>query len=378
MSFFLSQKFSFIFVVDEMSRLTLEQKWEMLEIYFHNKDNWAEIARKCRTKFGAKSALTGNGIKKFVHKVRETGFLVDKPTRSRIRPVRSTENIAAVAESVRVRPRTSIRHRASEMNISRSSMQRILRKDLGLWPYKVQLVQQLKARDHPLRYRFAVWACDQLEIDDDFAQKIIFSDEAHFHLGGYVNKQNCRIWGSENPQEYEEKPMHPLRVTVWCGLWRGGIIGPYFFENEAGATVTVNGITYRNMLTSFLWPYLEDIDLDDVWFQQDGAPCHTAGLTIAEVREKFDGRIISRNGDVNWPPRSCDLTPLDFYLWGAVKDKCYADNPQTINHLKTNIEAAIAEIEPHTIQNVLRNWTDRMAYAKASRGSHLNEIIFHT
>lgn len=100
--------------------------------------------------------------------------------------------------------------------------------------------RELKARDHPLRYQFAVWAIDQLEADPDFAQKIIFSDEAHFHVGGYVNKQNCRIWGSENPHEYVEKPMHPLRVTVWCGLWRGGIIGPYFFENEAGQWGTLS------------------------------------------------------------------------------------------------------------------------------------------
>ena len=64
-------------------------------------------------------------------------------------------------------------------------------------------------------------------------RKIIFSDEAHFHLGGYVNKQNCRIWGSEQPHANVERPMHPPRVTVWCGFWSGGIIGPFFFENEA-------------------------------------------------------------------------------------------------------------------------------------------------
>ena len=50
------------------------------------------------------------------------------------------------------------------------------------------------------------------------AKEIIFSDEAHFDLGEYVNKQNCRIWGAENPHAYIEKPMHPKRVTVWCTL----------------------------------------------------------------------------------------------------------------------------------------------------------------
>ena len=85
----------------------------------------------------------------------------------------------------------------------------------------------------------------------------------------------------------------------------------------------------------------------------------------------------SRKADVVWPPRSCNLTPLDYYLWGTVKDKCYADKPETINALKESIREAIGEIQLHTIDNVLKNWTDRVGYCMASGGSHLNEIIFH-
>ena len=86
---------------------------------------------------------------------------------------------------------------------------------------------------------------------------------------------------------------------------------------------------------------------------------------------------MSRRADVVWPHRGCDLTPLDYYLLGAVKDKCYADKPETIEALKNNIREAIGEIQLHTIDNVLKNWTDRVGYCMASRGSHLNEIIFH-
>ena len=64
----------------------------------------------------------------------------------------------------------------------------------------------------------------------DFAAKIIFSDEAHFHLDGFVNRQYCRIWGEENPRMIHEKQMHPQRVNVWCGFWAGGIIGPFFMK----------------------------------------------------------------------------------------------------------------------------------------------------
>ena len=61
-------------------------------------------------------------------------------------------------------------------------------------------------------------ATDRPTEDADVGKKIIFSDEAHFDLGGYVNKQNYRICGTENPHAYIEMPMHPKRVTIWCGF----------------------------------------------------------------------------------------------------------------------------------------------------------------
>ena len=81
--------------------------------------------------------------------------------------------------------------------------------------------------------------------------------------------------------------------------------------------------------------------------------CHTAEVTLDVLRHVFEERIISRRAEVVWPPRSCDLTPLDYYLWGA---KCYADKPETIDALKDNIREAIGEIQLHKIDNVLKNW----------------------
>ena len=104
---------------------------------------------------------------------------------------------------------------------------------------------------------------------------------------------------------------------------------------------------------------------------------HTAEATLDVLRPLFEDRIISRRADVGWPFRwtIISLTPLDYYLWGAVKDKFYADKPETIDALKDNIRKAIGEIKLHTI-DVLKNWTDRVGYCMASRSSHLNEIIF--
>ena len=105
--------------------------------------------------------------------------------------------------------------------------------------------------------------------------------------------------------------------------------------------------------------------------------CHTAEAKVDVLRPVFEDRIISRRADDVWPPRSSNLTPLDYYLQGAVKDKCYAGKPKTIDALQDNIREAIGEIQLQTINNVLKNLNDRVGYCMASRGSHLNEIIFH-
>ena len=117
-------------------------------------------------------------------------------------------------------------------------------------------------------------------------------------------------------------------------------------ENEQEEAVTVNGDRYRAMLNEFLFPRIEELDIvGNIWLQQDGATCHTAEDTFDILRSVFeDCIIISRRADVVWPPRSCDLTPLAYYMWGAFKDKCYADNRETIDALKNNIREAIGEI----------------------------------
>ena len=90
----------------------------------------------------------------------------------------------------------------------------------------------------------------------------------------------------------------------------------------------------------------------------------------------FDEHFISRSQPVNWPPRSCDLTPLDYFLWGCVKAHAYADKPASIDALEDNIEAFICEIPAEMLERVYQKWIKRMDHLKCSRGQHLHEIIF--
>lgn len=359
-----------------MERITPEQRLQIVQIYYQNQCSVRQTYRALREFYGAHNRPTERCIRRIIDKFRTQFTLLDIKTKTRQKSVRSQENIAAVAASVDEDPNLSIRRRSQEVGLCYSTTWTILTKDLGLVPYKIQLTQELKPQDHRLRRTFAEWSLSQLQLDPEFNRKILFSDEAHFWLNGYVNKQNCRIWSENNPKMIQQLPLHPEKCTVWCGLYAGGIIGPYFFKNEAGNRVTVNGDRYRAMINDYLIPNLNGIDLEGMWFQQDGATCHTANATLDLLRKEFGEKIISRNGPVNWPPRSCDLTPLDYFLWGYVKSLVYADKPANIDALEHNITRTIADISPQLLEKVVGNWIDRMRFVRRSRGGHLTEIIF--
>ena len=83
-------------------------------------------------------------------------------------------------------------------------------------------------------------------------------------------------------------------------------------------------------------PAIAECDLENMWFQQDGATYHTTRANIALLRESFPARVISPQGDINWPPRSGDLTQLGFFV--ALRERpVYTDRASTLEHLKTNM-----------------------------------------
>ncbi|GFU67069.1 hypothetical protein TNCV_4969181 [Trichonephila clavipes] len=132
---------------------------------------------------------------------------------------------------------------------------------------------------HQARRRFVEWAQNEIAVVPDFHKRILFRDEAHFWLNGYVNKQNCRIWSEANPQVYVETPLHPEKLTgALYGLVESLVRTSS--KKDEGHNVTVNGDRYRAMITNFFIPELNNHDVQELWFQQDGATCHTARATI--------------------------------------------------------------------------------------------------
>uniref|UniRef100_UPI00358E2D47 uncharacterized protein n=1 Tax=Myxine glutinosa TaxID=7769 RepID=UPI00358E2D47 len=310
-----------------------------VEAFFTNNRSVIAVQRAFRRRFSIpqnQSVPDRKTILQWVENFRATGSALKRKSPGRPRSARMPENIEALRRSVVQSPRRSARKHALAEGISRETARRILHKDLHFHPYKMTVVQELNARD---------WISHR-ELRENILQCVpedavlLWSDKAHFHLSGSVNKQNYRYWSEDNPRILHERPLHSDRVTVWCAVADVGIVGPYFFE-EGGVTVTVTSDRYIDMLENFLRPQLEHLELEelDVWFQQDGATAHTARRSLQVLREMFPDRVISLRGDVGWPVRSPDLAPCDFFLWGNLKSRVYTHRPQTLEALKVAIQA---------------------------------------
>jgi len=196
------------------------------------------------------------------------------------------------------------------------------------------------------------------------------SDEAHFHLHGTVNKQSFLNWSAGNPHELHQCPTCDPKVTVWSR----GIIGPYFFEDEDGKAITVKSHLYTEIINEFLSPNLPP-NSGILWFQQDGATAHTAVISIAALRRLFPQRVISRFGDVPWPPRSPDLSTPDFFLWCYLKSKVYSNRPTDLHALTENTREEIAKLSKETLQAVMRIFLTRVHLCIEEDGGHLKDIV---
>jgi len=141
--------------------------------------------------------------------------------------------------------------------------------------------------------------------------------------------------------------------------------------------VTVTSDRYIEMLENFLRPQLEEMDVADAWFQQDGATAHTAWRSMQVLREMFPGKLISLRGKVGWPAHTPDLTPCDFFLWGYLKAKVYTHQPENLQARKDAIHREIA-IPPAMTERVMQAFRNRLKDCIANDGHHLGDIIFKT
>lgn len=310
--------------------------------------NTLEVQREWQKQFDSEPP-SDTTISRTYRKFLETGSVADANRSGRPVEALTDQKLQEVKERVERSPQKSIRRSSAEAGMSYGSYHAALHK-LGLKCYHPQLVVELSDSDFDSRAQFSETYLARVQEDAHFADKISWSDEAQFRLDGKVNKHNCTYWAYTNPHLQIDVRNSKQGVQVWCGMTSGGLIGPYFFEGN------VRSEHYLAMLKEFLWPAVMRRRL---FFQQDGAPIHYAVDVRQWLDEKFPNRWIGRRGPIEWPARSPDLTPCDFFLWGFLKDRVYSAKCATLDQLKQRIREACAAVTPEMCKRVCDSVSER-------------------
>ena len=335
-----------------MGQYTVEQRVFLVRKYYET-HSYAEVMQRLfRLQFPDRDPPDKKNIWRNVKKYEDHGTSLNRNLNhsGRKRTGRSEINIDAVHDELINNP-VKATCRINNTNLPSATFNRIVRIDLKWHPYKIQRRHELQAADYQRRVRFGEW--------------LVIGDEAGFWMNGQVNSHNVRKYAPKgnNPEFTYEVSMSKEKCMVWMGVCGNGtVLGPFFLNNS------VTGDKYLVMLREEVFPelaaafnhQLNNGNFSRLWWAQDGAPAHTSVDVSTWMTQIFRHKIIALHHPTEWPPRSPDLTPCDFFLWGYMKSKVYATPPldivdlvQGMNNVAYDIRQD-PELEKRAVKDMVR------------------------
>ena len=214
-------------------------------------------------------------------------------------------------------PRASTRRIARRLRVPHTRVWRTLHAE-GMYAYHVQRVKHLGPDDFAERLEFCKWLSGSRE----FVRYILFTDEAQFNRDGVNNTHNSHVWADENPHDTVESNFQlRFNVNEWRAVVDDQLTGPSTWKVVLQERRT-SDFCRRNCPE-----FLEDVPLNKrgrIYYQHDGAPPHSSREVRNFLNYRFPGRWIGRGGPHNWPARSPELSPLDYCVWGWMKELVYS------------------------------------------------------
>lgn len=265
-------------------------------------------------------------------------------------------------------------HLISEVGVGRNTVWKVLREQ-QLYPYHIQKVQALKATDYEPRVIFSEWFLGRCNQDAMFLNKVLFTDEAGFTRDGIINFRNMHEWAEDNPHAVVERHhQDKFSINVWAGVIDNYLIGPFVLPNR------LNGAAYRLFLENNLHELLDNIPIQirhNMWFMHDGAPPHYSLEARQHLNERFEGRVIGRGCPVNWPPRSPDLNPMDFFVWGYLKSLVYSSPVETVEELEERVfhHCEVLRNNPEVFFRVRQSMMRRLRLCVETNGRHIEHLL---
>ncbi|GFS86043.1 DUF4817 domain-containing protein [Trichonephila clavipes] len=327
-----------------------------VKLFYMNEESATIALRKFRVQKNVKSGkgpLTPAGLLKLVKRFEETGKLEDRARAGRpcLKEARAPciavemEAIASEAAS----GTSSAREAARRLGLPPSSVRNILCRILPLYPYKLQSCHELLPADTAQREAFAKWAFSKMEHNPTWVFNILWTDEKLISRFMMTLITITVAFG---------RPLIHCAVNGWT-------------------TETVNAQRYLTLLRETVVPCLiQRGQISNVTFMQDGATSHTANPVKAFLIQTFgEDRIVSRHCRYPWPPRSPDLTPADFWLWGYLKSRVYLSGPSSLSELKDAIHREVSSIHPDMLHSAVAGFVTRLECFLPCGGGHVEHIL---
>lgn len=315
-------------------------------------------------------------LKKLGVRFNETGNVDYKKRVVVNKPVLNEENQLRVLLSIQETPVQSTKSRSEALDMSYTSVKRILQNH-KVHPYRISYHQKLIPGDKEKRVDFCSWAIEKAYQNAEFFRNVLFTDESTFRSDRTMNRHNIRYYSQQNPTwRGEIMKQGRWSVNVWGGIVNDYVIGPYFFQGN------LTGNIYLNFLRESLPMLLENVVLqvrNNMWFQHDGAPPHGTRDVTLFLTERHGLRWIGNRGNpwyanreaegpILWPPRSPDLNPLDYFLWGFVDNFVNATPCEGPNEMKDRIQEAFRAVNIDMLRSTQENFIKRMHMCLAAEG----------
>lgn len=308
----------------------MEEKRAAIKLYHDNGYSPSQILKQLE-----KLNIGRSLVYRTVKRLSETGFTKDRPRSGRPRSIRTPALKRKVYHRLRRNPQQSANKLARQLNTSSTSIRRIIREDIGLYPYKKRQVFGLTADKKKKRFDRAKVLIERFA--NSGFENLVFSDEKLFNVEETLNNQNNRIYAAsfeDIPEEMRsvERFHHPNSVMVWAAISKKGKFQLTFVEPG----VKVNKEYYQeHILNAVVKEEGKRIFKKGHWvFQQDSAPAHKAKINQEWCATQIPDFISS----AQWPPSSPDLNPMDYAIWGILESKVNAYSHRSLDSLKSALQ----------------------------------------
>lgn len=352
-----------------MEKFNNEEKYDMLQSYILAHKNSRNAANHYLELYPDRRQPHETLFRRLEVNLKTYGAF-SKPKRNSKRLDEETQVI--VLNQVRENPKVSTREIENNTGIPRTSAHRILKKH-RYHPYKVHISQGLQPGDAERRTRFCHWYINQNNNNVTFLFNVLWSDESRFTNNGLFNRNNIHYWGTENPHAlHEARHQERFGFNVWCGIIGRRIVGPIIFNNN------LTSERYLNLLQGEIEDLLDDIPLNltaNMYFQQDGAPAHNAHIITNYLNNRFGNRWIGNRGPISWPARSPDLTAMDFFLWGYIKNKVYKTQFNNVEELQACVLREFHRINGRILEKVINSTLRRAQLCINNNGGLFEHLM---